>query len=359
MSSPPRLPPAAREEHPAHVCVAQIGCGYWGPKLLRNFSSQPGCHVKWVAEKSPVRRDYVKQHYPAVQTASNWQEVLDDPEVEAVIIATPAATHHPLTRAVLQAGKHAFVEKPLATCVRDAEELAVLAQTQQRTLMVGHTFLYNPAVVRLKQLLDEGHFGQVFHLYSQRLNLGQVRPDVNVWWSLAPHDISILLYLLDGALPATVEAQGADYLQPGTEDVVFASLTWSNRITAQVHVSWLDPGKVRRLTLVGSRRMAVFDDTAADKLVVFDKGVDWTAVGEGATALGPGAYRLHHRAEREWLPAIEPQEPLNAEAAHFLHCVRTGLAPLTGPSHARDVVAVLEAGECSLREKGRGVALDR
>jgi predicted dehydrogenase len=339
------------------IVVAQLGCGYWGPNLLRNLSAQPDCHVKWVAEQSPQRRTYVEANYPKTKAVPDWEIAVADPEVDAVIIATPASTHYSLAQAALQAGKHVFVEKPLAMCTREADELVALGATTGRTLMVGHTFLYNAAVRYVKRLLEQGELGQIYYIYTQRLNLGQVRSDVNAWWNLAPHDISILLYLMDGALPVSVAAQGVDYIQHGIEDVVFATLTWASRVTAHVQVSWLDPGKVRKITLVGSRRMVVYDDVSDDKIAVLDKGIDRVPkAGDRMDYDHFNNYQLLHRAGDVLLPRIDFQEPLKVETAHFLECVRTGQTPLTGPRHARDVVAVLEAGQRSLGDRGLAVA---
>jgi predicted dehydrogenase len=336
------------------INLAQLGCGYWGPNLLRNFSANRDCRVSWVAEQSAARREYVEQQYPSIRTTASWEDVLADPEVDAVAIATPAASHYALTRAALLSGKAAFVEKPLAMSLAEARELTRLAADQQLPLMVGHTFLYNAAVRRMKHLLDSGDVGAVFYLYCSRLNLGKVRADVNAWWNLAPHDISILLYLLDGELPTTVTARGMDYIQPGVEDVVFATLTWENRITANVHVSWLDPGKVRRVTLVGSRRMIVYDDVSDDKLCVLDRGVDRVPrLGEGMEYDHIDQHQILHRSGDIWLPHLDFAEPLRAEAAHFLECVRTGRTPLTDGDHGCDVVAVLEAGQRSLQAGGQ------
>ena len=330
--------------------IAQIGCGYWGPNLLRNFSSQSDCWVKWVAELSPQRRAYVEENYPKTKTTPNWEDILSDAEVEAVVISTPASTHYELTKIALKAGKHVLVEKPLAMSTQEADDLIALATATGRILMVGHTFLYNSAVRYLKQLLERDELGQLYYIYSQRLNLGQVRSDVNAWWNLAPHDISILLYLMDGDLPASVAAQGVDYIQPGIEDVVFATLTWKNRVTAHVQVSWLDPGKVRKTTLVGSRKMVVYDDVSDDKIKVLDKGVDRVPkVGERMDYDDFNNYQLFHRAGDVWLPRINFQEPLKVESAHFLECVQTGKPSLTDPRHGRDVVAVLEAVQQALK----------
>lgn len=338
--------------------LAQLGCGYWGPNLLRNFSALPGCWVKWVAEPSEKRRTYVEQNYPRSQVTASWQETLDDPEVDAVVVSTPASTHFELAQASLRAGKHTFVEKPLAMTTVEADILVSLAAQVGRTLMVGHTFLYNAAVRYIKDQLTAGDLGQVYYIYSQRLNLGQVRSDVNAWWNLAPHDVSILLYLMDGVLPVSVTAQGVDYIQPGIEDVVFASLTWANRVCAHIQVSWLDPGKVRKMTLVGSRKMVVYDDVSDEKIAVYDKGVDRVPkAGERMDYDHFNNYQLLHRTGDVLLPRIDFQEPLKVEASHFLDCLRTGQEPLTGPVHARDVVAILEAAQQSLRGQGRVVAI--
>ena len=336
--------------------IAQLGCGYWGPNLLRNFSAQADCHVKWVAEEDPKRRDYVAANYPKTQTTPHWQDTINDPEVDAVVIATPASTHYALGKACLEAGKHLFVEKPLAMCVPEADELVHLAAARERILMVGDTFLYNAAVRYMKQLLTDGELGEVYYIYSQRLNLGQVRTDVNAWWNLAPHDISILLYLMEGALPVSVSARGVHYIQPKIEDVVFAILTWANRVTAHVHVSWLDPSKTRKMTIVGSRKMLVYDDVSDDKIAVIDKGVDRVPkAGERMDYDYFNNYQLLHRAGDILLPRIHFKEPLQVEAAHFLECVRTGQTPLSGPKHARGVVSVLEAGQTSLLDQGKVV----
>src|SRR5215471_18998192 len=339
-----------------HLVIAQIGCGYWGPNLLRNFSAQSLCWVKYVADERPERLSYVKANYPRTQVVNHIAEVLSDPQVDAVVIATPAATHYQLTKEVLLANKHVFVEKPLATSTRHADELIALANARQRILMAGHTFLYNAAVRYTKNLLDQGELGQVYYIYSQRLNLGQVRSDVNAWWNLAPHDVSILLYLMKNELPASVSAVGISYIQPGIEDVVFATLKWPSGVTAHIHVSWLDPGKVRKMTFVGSRKMVIYDDVGEDKIIVLDKGVDRVPkIGERMD-YDQVNYQLVHRTGDVWLPRIAFQEPLKVEARHFLDCLRTGAEPLTGPKHARDVVAVLEATQTAL-ETGRAVEL--
>jgi len=339
------------------ITIGQIGCGYWGPNVLRNFSAQPGCWVKYVAEVNPERQTYVRANFPRSEVVSELDALLNDAEVDAVIVATPAASHHALAKQALESGKHVFVEKPLATSTEQADELVSLAAKAGKTLMVGHTFLYNAAVRYAKKLLADESLGQLYYIYSQRLNLGQVRSDVNAWWNLAPHDVSIMMYLMNDELPVSVSAVGVSYIQPGIEDVVFATLKWGSGVTGHIHVSWLDPGKIRKMTLVGSRKMVVYDDVSDDKIKIYDKGVDRVPkIGERMDYDQSGDYQLIHRTGDILLPRISFQEPLKTESAHFLECLRTGQQPLTGPQHARDVVAVLEATQTALRS-GRAVEL--
>jgi predicted dehydrogenase len=335
------------------ITIGQIGCGYWGPNVLRNFSAQPGCLVKYVAEINPERQAYVRANFPRSEVVSDLDALLNDSEVDAVVVATPAASHYALAKQVLEARKHVFVEKPLATSTRQADELVNLASAAGKTLMVGHTFLYNAAVRYAQKLLADESLGQLYYIYSQRLNLGQVRSDVNAWWNLAPHDVSILMYLMNGELPVSVSAVGVSYIQPGIEDVVFATLKWASGVTGHIHVSWLDPGKIRKMTLVGSRKMVVYDDVSDDKIKIYDKGVDRVPkIGERMDYDQSGDYQLIHRTGDILLPKIAFQEPLKTEAAHFLECLRNGRQPLTGPQHARDVVAVLEATQTALKSGG-------
>jgi predicted dehydrogenase len=286
--------------------------------------------------------------------------LLDDPEIDAVVIASPAATHYEIARRALLAGKHVLVEKPLATSGAHARELAELAGERRLQLMTGHTFLYNAAVRRMREIVASGGIGDVYYVYSQRLNLGQTRSDVDVWWNLAPHDVSILSYLLGGAVAESVAAQGITFLQPGIADAVFAVLRFPGGVAAHVHVSWLDPGKVRRVTVVGSRKMLVYDDVAEQKLAVLDQGFDRVpSLGDRMDFDHPDRTRLLRRMGDVWLPRIEMQEPLRAEAAHFLECVRTGAPPLSGPRHACDVVSMLEAGQRSLEQGGSPARVER
>ena len=218
--------------------------------------------------------------------------------------------------------------------------------------MVGHTFLYHPAVRYLKKLIVEGELGHIYYIYSQRLNLGQLRSDINAWFNLAPHDVSILLYLMDGKLPSEVRAHGMDYIQRGIEDVVFAHLVWENKVIANIHVSWLDPDRVRKMTVVGEKKMAIYDDISENKITILDKGIDRIPrVGEQMDYENFANFQFLQRKGDVWFPKISSEEPLKVEVDHFLGCILNGSEPLTGPKHARDVVAVLEAGQKALKSQ--------
>ena len=338
------------------ISVAQFGCGYWGPNLLRNFNSLPGCRVQRVVEPSEARQGFLRANFPGLAVTSDWQDALRDPAIQAVVIATPAATHFELARAALAAGKHAFVEKPMAMSVREVDELAALAAKNRLTVMAGHTFLYNHAVRHVRELIDRRDLGDINYMYCQRLNLGQVRSDVNAWWNLAPHDVSIFLYWMKDELPVSVAAHGVSYIQPGIEDVVFATLTWASGVVGQVHVSWLDPKKVRAMTVVGTRKMAIYDDVGENKIAIVDKGIDRVPrLGEKMDYDQANTYNLRQRNGDIVWPHLTLPEPLRVEAEHFLECIRTGQPALTGPAHARNVVGVLAAGQQSLKAGGRSV----
>ena len=341
------------------ITLAQIGCGYWGPNLLRNFTALPEAHVKYVVEASEDRRRYVRENFPHTSAVPDLDPVLADPSVQAVLVATPAGSHFALALQCLKAGKHTFVEKPLAMSVAEVDALAAEATRRGLTLMAGHTFLYNPAVLALKALVDSGELGRIYYIYTQRLNLGVVRADVNALWNLAPHDVSICNFLL-GAAPVAVTAHGTAYLQPGIEDVVFAHLEYPGEIRASIHVSWLDPNKTRKVTLVGSRKMVVYDDVAADKLTIYDKGIDsvLTAPTPGPLPFDqPGAHRLIYRSGEIQRPRLSEAEPLCEVARDFLSAIAEGHSPRADAASARPVVAALQAATLSLKENSRRVAL--
>ncbi len=344
----------------APLQIGMIGCGYWGPNLLRNFAKLDDVRVKTVADQSEDRRNFVAANYPGIQTVEDAQTVLDDPEITAVIVATPADTHAALARKVLEAGKNAFVEKPLAMKTEEAVALTKLAEEKGRILMVGHTFLYNGAVREIKRRIDAGELGKVYYMYSQRLNLGIVRSDINAAWNLAPHDISIGNYLV-GETPIRVTANSVQALQPEAErldDVVFMTLTYPSGVVMNTHVSWLDPRKTRTMTVVGDKKMIVYDDVAQDKLHIYDKGITKGDPVPMEQATDFARHKMITRAGDLLVPNFKMPEPLATEAKHFVHCLRTREAPLTDGHNGIAVTAVLEAVDKSLALGGAPVDIN-
>ena len=334
------------------VAVAVVGAGGWGKNLVRNFATVKGARLAWVCDLSEEARAQAAVSYPSTKCTDSYEQALGDPAVRAVVVATNAPSHHAVARAALLAGKDVFVEKPLALSSSHARELCELADKGGRILMVGHLLLYHPAVDALRKLIDDGELGDVLYLYAQRLNLGVVRRDENAWWSLAPHDVSLANYLL-GETPVAVSVTGAAFLQKQNDvhDVVFGTLHYPAGRLAHVHVSWLDPHKTRKLTIVGSKKMAVFDDASADqKLVLFDKGVEppQSVSYEEGVRVRTGEIRI---------PALRMQEPLRRECEAFLRAVETRKAPLADGRSGLAVVRVLEAGAESLKVGGRAVTI--
>ena len=323
--------------------LAQIGCGYWGPNLLRNFSALPSCRVKYVVDPSPERRAFVEMNFPRTTAVDGVATVMSDPEVAGVVIATPAGSHFQLAKEALLAGKHVFVEKPLATKVAEVDELDRLAKARDLVVMVGHTFIYNTAVRYVKKLLDTGELGDIRYIYSQRLNLGRIRADIDALWNFAPHDISIIQYWLGDPAPVSVQRVGMDFIQNGVDDVVFLSVVYPQKVIANVHVSWLDPQKVRKIIVVGSRKMVVYDDVADVKIAIYDKGIDKRAIlGQNMDFDHPRPDQFSYRSGDIVMPQIDFTEPLRSEAQHFADCVRNRETPITGTLHARNVISILE-----------------
>jgi len=334
------------------VALAQIGFGYWGPNLARNLHAVAGPDWRYLVDLSPERREAAAAVYPHVRVTGDLDDVFADPAVTAVVVATPAATHAKLALRALQSGKHVLVEKPLALATTDAVELARTADERGLVLMVGHTFEYVAAVRKMRELLLAGDIGDPLYLHSQRLNLGRIQSDVNAFWSIGPHDVSIANYLV-GASPEWASAQGARYLNDEVEDVVIVTLGYPGGVLAHLHVSWLDPLKTRRVTLVGSRKMLVYDDLDAEaRLKIFDKGADRIE----PNAYGAWMYRLRDGAME--VPRLEMSEPLATELGHFLECIRAGKRPDTDGWNGVRVVAVLEAVDRSLAARGERVAVE-
>src|SRR5215472_11479482 len=326
-----------------NIVLAQIGCGYWGPNLLRNFSALPECTVKYVVDPSAERRLFVESNFQFSCAIETHQTVLEDPSVDAVVIATRAASHFSLAKDALDAGKHVFVEKPLATRVAEVDELSRRAAERNLVVMTGHTFVYNSAVRHVKRLIDAGELGDLRYIYSQRLNLGRIRSDIDALWNFAPHDISIIQYWLGDPEPISIGRQGMAYMQDGIDDVVFLNLEYPGKVIANIHVSWLDPQKVRKMIIVGSRKMVVYDDIAENKINIYDKGIDRRAIlGENMDFDNPEGPQFDYRSGDILMPKVKFAEPVRVEAGHFVGCIRNSQEPLTGLSHARTVVSILE-----------------
>lgn len=326
--------------------VAVIGAGYWGPNLVRNFSEAPGANVVAVADLSEERLAAIRKRFPAVRTTTDHRALFADPDVDAVCIVTPISTHRPLAEEAFAAGKHVFVEKPLSGTAADAEAIVAAAARAGRTLMVGHTFVYNPAVTAVRDLLARRELGKVQYIDSQRVNLGLHQFDFNVLWDLGPHDVSIVLYWL-GEEPDWVQCVGGCYIQPDIEDVVFLTLGFPSGAIAHAHLSWLAPSKQRTMTVIGDRRMAVYDDGhPAEKVKIYDHGV---------AELSADELRRSYRSGDIHSPRVAITEALQLEVRHFIECIRDGTTPRSDGVAGVQVVRVLEAGMRSLRSNGARV----
>jgi predicted dehydrogenase len=335
------------------IRVGAVGCGYWGINYVRVFGELPNCAITRVCDVRGERLDYVNQRYPLINTHTTVNDLLGDDRLDAIVVSVPATAHYEVVRASLLAGKHVLCEKPLTTTIEEADELIKLARDQKRVLMVGHTFLYNNAVRKLRQIIRQDDFGRVYYVHATRTNLGPIRPDVNAVWDLAAHDIAIFNYLLDSQ-PCQVSAVGSKLLGSSHEDVSFITLTYPSGVIANIHVSWADPNKVREVVVVGSNKRVVFDDlNSVERIRIFEKGV----APEKKEADSFGEYRLLVRDGDILSPRIEPNEPLKSLAQHFLECVAEGTKPLSDGENGRDVVRVMRAIDSSLRGFGRPVEI--
>lgn len=322
--------------------IAQIGVGYWGPNILRNLVENKRCSVTAVVDLSLERREYVRRLYPAITVTDRIDDVLKAAETDAIIIATPVASHFDLAMSALEAGKHVLVEKPMAKSVAEVEKIGRLADKKKLVAMAGHTFIFNAAVRYVKALIDSGGLGNIRYIYSHRLNLGRIRTDVDALWNFAPHDVSIIQYWLNNVTPISVAKRGVDFIQKGIDDVVFMNILYPGRIMANIHVSWLDPNKVRSMTVVGSKKMVVYDDVADNKVAIYDKGIDRMAVlGRDMDYDDQRFPVFNYRSGDVLLPKIDFQEPLKAEIDHFIDCIEQGIPCITGIEHAKKVIAIL------------------
>jgi predicted dehydrogenase len=336
------------------IAVGVVGCGYWGPNLLRNFKTLPNCQVKAICDAREERLVHMRNLYPDVEGVNDFDHLLNGVGLDAVIIATPVRHHYSLAKASLLAGKHTLIEKPMASSSAECEELIQIARSNGLVLMVGHTFLYSTPVQKITEIIEAGDIGEIRYINSRRLNLGLFQKDINVAWDLAPHDISIILHVL-GEKPQTVNCQGNAHVTPGVEDVTNISLSFKQKRFATIQSSWLEPRKVREMTIVGTRRMIVYDDLQTlEKIRIYDVRVERPPHYD---TFADFHYSYHYG--DSYIPHIRQEEPLKAECQHFLDCIKTGVNPLTAGEDGLELVRILEAASQSLKNQGAPVALTR
>src|SRR5277367_4514564 len=336
------------------IKVGVVGCGYWGPNLVRNFRSLPDCDLKIMCDVSEKRLTHLRSLYPEVEGSVDYGHMLNGIGLDAVVIATAVKSHFPLAKASLLAGKHTFIEKPMASSAHECEELVELAQKKGLVLMTGHTFLYSPAVRKIKEIIAKGDLGEIRYISARRLNLGLFQKDINVAWDLAPHDISIIQHII-GEQPVTVNCRGSAHITPGVEDVTTMCLSYPGKRTAIIHSSWLDPRKVREMTIVGSNRMIVYDDVAPlEKIRIFDARVERPPHYD---TFAEFHYAYHYG--DVYAPYIKQEEPLKTECQHFLDCVTHGTIPLTDGKQGLELVRILEASSESLKQGGAPIEFSK
>lgn len=336
------------------IRVAVIGCGYWGPNLARNFAESPGSQLVAVADLNPKRLAFIQARYPAIRVTTDHRELLRDPSIDAVAIATPVQTHYPLAREALESGKHVLVEKPMTMTSDEAHRLIDLATVRGRVLMVDHTFVYTSAIQKLRELLDSGELGNILYYDSVRINLGLFQHDVNVIWDLAVHDLAIMDYLV-GDQPEAVSATGVSHFHGQPEDVAYLTCYFPGNVIAHCHVNWLSPVKIRRTVIGCSRRMAVYDDLEpSEKIRIYDKGVSFNDTAESRYQL-----LVSYRTGDAWIPNLPNTEALSVEVRHFLDCIEHSKRPLTDGHAGLRLVRILESATRSLAGRGAPVNLAR
>jgi predicted dehydrogenase len=334
------------------IKIAIVGCGHWGPNLLRNFISLSDCKVRKICDVDSERLSHLKSLYPSVETTQDFNQVTKDPKIDAIVIATPVRFHFEMTKASLKAGKHTFVEKPMASSAAECEELIEMAENKNLTLMIGHTFVYSAPVQKIKEIIDSGDLGQVQYICSQRLNLGLFQKDINVAWDLATHDISIILYIMKER-PVSVNCQGKAHVNDNIEDVTNMTLNFADGGLAIILSSWLDPNKVRKITVVGNKKMLVYDDLETiEKIKIYDKRVE---IPPHYDTFAEFQYAYHYGDIHS--PYIKMVEPLKVESQHFLDCIKNDTKPSSSGYDGLQVVQVLEASSKSLKQGGAEVRI--
>ena len=336
------------------IGVGVVGCGYWGPNLVRNFTALPNCRMRAMCDMSEARLKHMRSIYPQVEGITDFERFLDSMDVDAVVVATPVKHHYSLAKASLLAGKHTLVEKPMAASAAECEELIEIATRNGLVLMVGHTFLYSAPVQKIADIVGAGDIGEIRYINSRRLNLGLFQKDINVAWDLAPHDISIILHIL-GESPLTVNCQGNAHVTPGIEDITNISLSFRHKRFATIQSSWLEPRKVRDMTIVGTRRMIIYDDLQTnEKIRIYDVRVERPPHYD---SFADFHYSYHYG--DSYIPHIKQEEPLKAECQHFLDCIEAGTMPLTSGHDGLELVRILEAASASLKDRGAPIVLSR
>jgi predicted dehydrogenase len=329
------------------ITIGVIGCGYWGPNLARNLFSLPRCRVKTICDSNEERLAHIKSLYCDVEGTTDYNEVIEDPEIDAIVIATPVRYHYAMAKQSLLAGKHTFIEKPMASKASEAQELIDIADQSDLTLMVGHTFIYSAPVRKIKEIVTSGELGEIQYIAARRLNLGLFQKDINVAWDLAPHDISIILYVLDDT-PVSINCQGKAHINPDIEDITTMILNYSNGGIATIQNSWLDPNKIRDMTFVGSKKMLVYNDLEVmEKIKIYDKRVE---IPPHYDTFAEFHYAYHYG--DMYAPYIKQYEPLKVECQHFIDCIATGQTPITNGIEGLKVIQILEAASKSLRNGG-------
>ena len=337
---------------PKPIKIGVVGCGYWGPNLVRNFRALPDCNLTAMCDTSELRLKHLKSLYPEIEGFNDYDRVLDGADVDALVIATAVKLHYPMAKASLLAGKHTFIEKPMARSSFECEELIEIAHKKGLVLMVGHTFLYSPTVRKIREIVEGGDLGEIRYISARRLNLGLFQRDINVAWDLAPHDISIVLYIM-GEPPVRVNCWGTAHITPGIEDVTMMSLLFNRERSAIIQSSWLDPRKVREITIVGSKKMIVYDDLEPqEKVKIYDARVDKPPHYD---TFAEFHYAYHYGDMHA--PYVRQEEPLKIECQHFLDCIRHGTTPMTSGKRGLELVRILEASSASLKSGGASVDL--
>lgn len=334
------------------VRVAVVGTGYWGPNFVRIMDELPESELVWVCDRDSNQFQRLAVLYPHLRFTDDLRRIIEDASVDAVVVSTGSESHYEVAKACLESGKHVLVEKPLALNSKDALELIEIAQNTNKVLMVGHLLRYHKGIQKLKEYIDNGQLGRLLYVYTTRVNLGRIRKDENALWSLGTHDVSVVTYLV-GSKPLSVTAAGQSYVRKGIHDVVFVTLHFPDDVMAHLHVSWLDPHKVRKITVVGDKKMAVLDDMeTTEKLRIYDKGVDY------APSYGDYAESLSIRIGDIYIPKIDMVEPLKVECKHFLECVVNGQTPITDGRYGLAVIRILEAAEKSLKEGSKTISVE-